>query len=108
MYKDRKIRKRLIAFFCTAALMCSVCSAVAYSYFSSAEEGGDHYQDASSIQLGEPVLNKAEDEVEFSLENLTEADKDVVVQIDHYKDQAFVNRDEYKLTLPSEIGRAHV
>lgn len=101
MYKDKKIRKRLIAFFCTAALICSVCSAVAYSYFSSAEEGGDHYQDAKSIQFGEPVLNRTEDEVEFSLENLTDADKDVVVQIDHYKDQTFVNRDEYKLTLPS-------
>ena len=83
MYKDRKIRKRLIAFFCTAALMCSVCSAVAYSYFSSAEEGGDHYQDASSIRFGEPVLNKAEDEVEFSLENLTDADKDVVVPVSY-------------------------
>lgn len=108
MYKDKKMRKRLIALFCTAALMCSVCSAIAYSYFAFAEEGGDHYQDASSIQFEGPTLNETEDEVEFSLENLTDADKDIIVQIDHYKNQTFVNRDEYKLTLPSGTEHTNI
>lgn len=61
----------------------------------------DTYEDVTDIVVKTPILNEKGDKVELSLKNLSEIDRDLIVQIKHYNNNNVSSLDEYAMCLAS-------